>query len=101
MSPKETNERGDKMKNNNVATVIKRYRSENGISQEQLSTQLGVSRNHISNLETGKKDPSHKLMERIIVTMWDIFFEIYVPKRNENSHQNIKELNNYENRNLA
>jgi transcriptional regulator with XRE-family HTH domain len=101
MSPKETNERGDKMKNNNVAMVIKRYRSENGISQEQLSTQLGVSRNHISNLETGKKDPSHKLMERIIVTMWDIFFEIYVPERNKNSHQNIKELNNYENRNLA
>ena len=49
------------MKNN-----LKRYRQEKSISQDELAAILGVSRQTINSIETGKFDPSLKLVIKII-----------------------------------
>ena len=43
---------------NKVSTTIKRLRLEKGINQEQLAEQLHVTRQAVSNWETGKTQPS-------------------------------------------
>ena len=48
------------MKNN-----LKRYRQEKSISQDDLAAILGVSRQTINSIETGKFDPSLKLVIKI------------------------------------
>ena len=48
------------MKNN-----LKRYRQEKSISQDELAASLGVSRQTINSIETGKFDPSLKLVIKI------------------------------------
>lgn len=48
------------MKNN-----LKRYRQEKSISQDELAATLGVSRQTINSIETGKFDPSLKLVIKI------------------------------------
>ena len=48
------------MKNN-----LKRYRQDKSISQDELASILGVSRQTINSIETGKFDPSLKLVIKI------------------------------------
>ena len=48
------------MKNN-----LKRYRQEKSINQDELAAILGVSRQTINSIETGKFDPSLKLVIKI------------------------------------
>ena len=48
------------MKNN-----LKLYRQEKSISQDDLAAILGVSRQTINSIETGKFDPSLKLVIKI------------------------------------
>ena len=48
------------MKNN-----LKRFRQEKSISQDELAAILGVSRQTINSIETGKFDPSLKLVIKI------------------------------------
>ena len=48
------------MKNN-----LKSYRQEKSISQDELAAILGVSRQTINSIETGKFDPSLKLVIKI------------------------------------
>ena len=48
------------MKNN-----LKLYRQEKSISQDELAAILGVSRQTINSIETGKFDPSLKLVIKI------------------------------------
>ena len=48
------------MKNN-----LRRYRQEKSISQDELAAILGVSRQTINSIETGKFDPSLKLVIKI------------------------------------
>ena len=48
------------MKNN-----LKRFRQEKSISQDELASILGVSRQTINSIETGKFDPSLKLVIKI------------------------------------
>ena len=48
------------MKNN-----LKRLRQEKSISQDELAAILGVSRQTINSIETGKFDPSLKLVIKI------------------------------------
>ena len=48
------------MKNN-----LKRYRQEKSFSQDELAAILGVSRQTINSIETGKFDPSLKLVIKI------------------------------------
>tara|TARA_B110000008_G_scaffold94120_1_gene96490 strand:- start:1130 stop:1330 length:201 start_codon:yes stop_codon:yes gene_type:complete len=44
---------------------LKRYRQEKSISQDELAAILGVSRQTINSIETGKFDPSLKLVIKI------------------------------------
>ena len=48
------------MKNN-----LKSYREEKSITQDELAAILGVSRQTINSIETGKFDPSLKLVIKI------------------------------------
>ena len=48
------------MKNN-----LKHFRQEKSISQDELAAILGVSRQTINSIETGKFDPSLKLVIKI------------------------------------
>lgn len=53
---------------------IKRVRKEAGLSQTQLADMIGVSRNTISSIETGKFNPTAKLA-LILCTALDKKFE--------------------------
>lgn len=44
---------------------VKKYRKQMGLTQEQLSEQLGVSQKHLSIIETGTQFASASLIERI------------------------------------
>ncbi len=44
---------------------VKKYRKQAGLTQEQLSEQLGVSQKHLSIIETGTQFASASLIERI------------------------------------
>tara|TARA_E500000081_G_scaffold76158_1_gene77797 strand:+ start:568 stop:768 length:201 start_codon:yes stop_codon:yes gene_type:complete len=44
---------------------LKSYRQEKSISQDELAAILGVSRQTINSIETGKFDPSLKLVIKI------------------------------------
>lgn len=57
---------------------LTRLRKQKGITQEQLAEMVGVSRNHITRIETGSRNGSIFLYTRIAkslnVSMGDIFF---------------------------
>lgn len=57
-------------------------RAEKGWTQEELSKRLGVSRQAVNALETGKHDPSLDLAYRIAVT-----FELPVEEIFDNPHR--------------
>ena len=46
-------------------TVLRAYRLERGMTQEQLSEQVDAVRSHICMLESGKKLPSMKMLFRL------------------------------------
>ena len=48
-----------------VSEKIKTIRLEMEITQKQLARMLYVSRGHVSELETGRKQPSEKVLNRI------------------------------------
>lgn len=50
------------------AMLLRRYRGNYGISQEQLAEQLGVTPATISRIENRKQQPSAPLMRRILVS---------------------------------
>ena len=50
---------------NKVSTTIKRLRLEKNINQEQLAEQLHVTRQAVSNWETGKTQPDIETLTRI------------------------------------
>lgn len=48
---------------------IKKYRKQQGLSQEQLAEKLEISTNHLSVIETGTKFVTYKLLEKIIIEL--------------------------------
>ena len=44
---------------------VRRLRKSQGMTQEELANTLGVSKIHLCSIETGKKDPSLSLLEKI------------------------------------
>lgn len=48
-----------------VSEKIKTIRCEMGLTQKQLSRILSISRGHVSELETGRKKPSEKILNKI------------------------------------
>lgn len=60
---------------------IKVIRSEMDITQEQLARILNISRSHVSELETGKKQPSEKVLNKIDKLYKTIpMVQIFMPK---------------------
>lgn len=61
--------------NNKIHTTIKHLRVEKGINQEQLAEALHVTRQAVSNWETGKTQPDIEMLTRIAN-----FFEVSVER---------------------
>lgn len=56
---------------------LKKIRSEKGISQSQLASMVGVSRNTISSIETGQFNPTAKLALIISIALEKKFEDIF------------------------
>ena len=79
-----------------VGTQIKKYRSDMGISQEELAEKVYVSRQTISNWETGKNYPDiHSLLllkSLFNVSLDDLLREDIELIKNEIQETEIKKL---------
>ena len=71
---------------NKVSTTIKRLRQDRGMNQEQLAEQLHVTRQAVSNWETGKTQPDIETLTQI-AAFFDVSVErlIYGKDRQEES----------------
>ena len=56
---------------------LKEARTERGLSQQQLSEMVGVSRNTISSIETGQFNPTAKLALVICIALDKKFEELF------------------------
>lgn len=56
---------------------LKEMRSEKGLSQAQLASQVGVSRNTISSIETGQFNPTAKLALVLCIALDKKFEEVF------------------------
>ncbi|MBQ7922826.1 MAG: helix-turn-helix transcriptional regulator [Clostridia bacterium] len=56
---------------------LKEARSEKGLSQQQLSEMVGVSRNTISSIETGQFNPTAKLALILCIALDKKFEELF------------------------
>jgi transcriptional regulator with XRE-family HTH domain len=54
---------------NTVGNNIKHFRKKQGLSQEDMATELHVTRQAVSNWETGKAFPDIDMLKRIAVTL--------------------------------
>jgi len=54
---------------NTVGTNIKRFRKKQGLSQEDMATELHVTRQAVANWETGKAFPDIDMLKRIAATL--------------------------------
>lgn len=57
---------------------LRKYREENGLTQETLSKKIGISRQMVGHLETGKANPSVETAKAIADVLnfdWTLFFE--------------------------
>lgn len=50
----------------NFGDQLKKYRSKNKLSQKRLGEKLNISRSYVSEVESGKKNPSPELREKIV-----------------------------------
>lgn len=67
-----------------MRTNLQELRKARGFSQETFSRAIGISRSHLSQIESGEKDPSLKVSLRIKEALGytndDIFFNPKRPK---------------------
>ena len=56
---------------------LKEVRAEKKISQQELATMVGVSRNTISSLETGQYEPTAKLAYVLCIALDMTFEELF------------------------
>ncbi|MBR5947168.1 MAG: helix-turn-helix transcriptional regulator [Clostridia bacterium] len=56
---------------------LKEYRTEAGLSQQQLADLVGVSRNTISSIETGQFNPTAKLALILCIALDKKFEELF------------------------
>ena len=56
---------------------LKEIRKEKGLSQAELATMVGVSRNTISSIETGQFNPTAKLALILCIAVEKTFEEIF------------------------
>lgn len=56
-----------------IGARIKKIRAEQGISQEKLALKAEIDRTYLAGVEQGKRNPSIKSLEKIVVAL-DITF---------------------------
>ena len=56
---------------------LKHYRMEKGLTQAELADKLGVSKDYISQIERGIKNPGFKLANRISVILGKTIEELF------------------------
>ena len=61
----------------NLKNSLKEARVERGLSQQELATMVGVSRNTISSIETGQFNPTAKLALILCIALDKKFEEIF------------------------
>ncbi|MFR7950082.1 MAG: helix-turn-helix domain-containing protein [Acutalibacteraceae bacterium] len=49
--------------------ILKRYRHEKGLTQEQLSERIGISNSFLGMIETGRKRPNIDMLFRIATAL--------------------------------
>ena len=59
---------------------IKRFRNRNGLSQEKLAEKIGVSKNTISDIETGKKFVHPKTLVKLALILNTEVYEFFKPE---------------------
>lgn len=70
---------------------VKKYRKQQGLSQEQLAEKLEISTNHLSVIETGTKFVTYKLLEKIVTELKILpssLFQCTQTAKNDESIQN-------------
>ncbi len=50
-------------------TRLKEIRSQRGLSQEELAERAGISQNHLSQIECGKRQPSMAVAEALVIAL--------------------------------
>ena len=88
-----------------LSEIIKSIRTENNLTQEKFANSIGISRSSLTQIETGKANPTVEIISNIIKT-YNVdpatFFltRKVVPKQvpNENLNNNIENLNNNKNK---
>lgn len=60
-----------------VGARIKEIRAEQGISQEKLALKADIDRTYLAGVEQGKRNPSIKSLEKIIVALGIIFHDFF------------------------
>lgn len=74
---------------------IKKLRTENGLTQQQLADAVGVSRQTISYLELGKKSPSSKLALKICKVLDEPFENVFFLSIDNCNDDNFFDLESY------
>lgn len=60
-----------------VGARIKQIRLSQGISQEKLALRVDVDRTYLAGVEQGKRNPSIKSLEKIIIALDTTFHEFF------------------------
>ena len=60
-----------------VGARIKEIRAEQGISQEKLALKADIDRTYLAVVEQGKRNPSIKSLEKIIVALGITFHDFF------------------------
>jgi transcriptional regulator, XRE family len=60
-----------------VGARIKQIRLSQGISQEKLALRADVDRTYLAGVEQGKRNPSIKSLEKIIIALDTTFHEFF------------------------
>lgn len=76
---------------NKVNTIIKRLRLEKGINQEQLAEQLHVTRQAVSNWETGKTQPDIEMLTQI-AAYFDVSIEYLIYGKEPVKESDVKKF---------
>ena len=58
---------------------LKRYRNEQGLTQEKLSEICNISTDYLSQIERGKRTPSFKRMELIAKALGIEVYKLFLP----------------------
>lgn len=71
---------------------IKRYRKGLDLTQEELSERLGISQNHLSSIEIGKRFVSAELIEKIAKELNVSPATLFYDEKKLNSEDSIKDI---------